>query len=327
MIAVLSGMVGAQMINSTDTGLGGSNQITGTVLTPNGVRIEGHIPVKLRTETRGDRTAVTDDSGNFGFRGLRNGDYTLVIDKEKDYEPLFQNVNVFQMPGAPSQNVYVNIRLKFKKGAEAKPGVVEADLAGVPETAIAYYRKGAELGKAGDPRGAIEQLKLAIAEFPKFTLAYNDLGVHYMKLNDLGRADDAFKTALNLDKTSFAPLLNHGLVLYNVQKYPDAEIVFRDVIKAKEGSAVGHFFLGQSLAYQDTAKWDEAEKELTKALALGGEAMAASMKDGYYILGLIYGSKGEKKRQVSAWETYVKLAPDAPNTPQIRDKIKQLKAN
>ncbi len=325
LLIALSACVSAQMINMTDAGLGGNNIISGMVLNPNGQRAEGHLSVRLRTESRGDRVAVTDDVGNFGFRGLVNGDYTLVIEKEKEYEPYFQNVNIFQMRGAPPQNVYVNIRLKYKKGIEAKPGVVNSELAGVPESAQALYKKAAELRNSGDHTGAIEQLKLAIADYPKFTLAYNDLGTEYMKLNDLARADDAFKTALNIDKTSFAPLFNHGLVLFNIKRYPQAEEVFRDVIKAKEGSAAGHFFLGQSLAYQ--AKWDEAEKELSTGITLGGEAMAASMKDGHRLLGLIHGMKGDKKRQIAEWEIYLKLAPDAADAEQIKQAIAKLRGN
>lgn len=322
-----AGSVSAQMIIGTDTGLGGANSITGTVLSPSGQRVEGHVSIRLRTETRGDRICVTDEVGNFAFRGLVNGDYSLVIDKEKDFEPLMQSINVFQMKGAPGQNVLVSIRLKYKAGVAAKPGVVNSELAGVPETALAFYNKAAELGKAGDHAGAVEQLKLAIGDYPKFTLAYNDLGAHYLKMNDLGRADDAFKSALNIDSTSFPPLLNHGLVLFNIKRYAEAETVFRSIVKAKEGEPVGHYFLGQCLAYQDKAKWGEAEKELSTAITLGGEAMGAQMKDAHYILGLIYGDKGDKKRQIAAWETYLKLAPNAPNADLLRGKVKELKGS
>jgi hypothetical protein len=312
-----------QAIQGTDTGFGGQNSITGTVLAPSGQRTQRGISVRLTTMTKGDRIAVTDDVGNFAFRGLPNGDYQLVIDKEKDYEPFSQSVSVFQMRGAPGGNYMVSIRLKSKPASGAKPGIVNAELAGVSENAVALYRKAADLGAKADHKGAIEQLKLAIAEDPKFVLAYNDLGVQYLKLNDLGRADDAFRTALNIDRTAVPPLQNHGLLMFNLQRYVEAEQAFRDLLKLKEGSAVGHFFLGQSLAYQ--GKWDEAEKELVTGLSLGGEPMAESMSQGQYLLGLIYGMKGNKKRQIAAWEAYLKLEPKAPNAEQIREKLKQIK--
>ncbi|MEQ1603296.1 MAG: tetratricopeptide repeat protein [Pyrinomonadaceae bacterium] len=319
----LAASASAQMINSTDVGLGGANSITGTVLTPAGVRLEGRVTVRLTTMTKGDRVAVTDDSGNFGFRGLTNGDYLITIDKEKNYEPYSQNVNVFQMRGTPGQNFMLSIRLKPKAGVAPKPGVVNAQFVGVPETALAFYKKATELAGSGDPKGAIAQFELAIADYPKFSLAYNDMGVQYLKLNDLGRADDAFKSALNIDSTSFPPLLNHGMALYEMKLYAKAEPVLREVIKAQEGSAAGHFFLGQTLAY--LGNFPEAQKELTTGLTLGGEPMAIPMKEAHRLLAIIYSTQGDKKRQAAELETYLKLAPNTPDAEQIRKVLAKLK--
>src|SRR5438309_9970977 len=66
-----------------DSGLGGNNVITGTVLVSNGGRMERRIAIRLQTMTRGDRVTMTDENGTFAFRGLVSGDYTIVIDKEK----------------------------------------------------------------------------------------------------------------------------------------------------------------------------------------------------------------------------------------------------
>jgi len=319
----LAGSVSAQKIQATDTGFGGPNSITGMVLSPSGGRLEGHISVRISSPTRGDRYAVTDELGNFGFSGLRNGDYMLFIDKEKDFAPFSQNVSINQMAGGPAQNVLVSIRLKLKPGTVAKPGVVNAELATVPPAAIAYYNKAGELGTAGDHKGAIEQLNLAVKEYPKFTLAYNEIGVHYLKLNDLGRADDAFIMALNVDSKSFAPMLNHGMALYEMKLYSKAEPVLRDVITVKEDSPVGHYFLGQCLAY--LGKFPEAVKELNTGISLGGEAMAGAMKEGHRLLAIIYSTQGDKKRQAAELENQLKLAPNHPDAEQSPTVISQLR--
>ena len=319
----LAGSASAQMITGTDSGLGGANSITGTVLTPSGQRMERRIAVRLSTMTKGDRVATTDESGNFGFRGLVNGDYQIVIDKDKDYEPYTQNVNVFQMRGTPGQNFMLSIRLKLKPGNIPKPGVINAELADVPQTALNFYKKATELANTGDQKGAIEQFKLAVADHPKFTLAYNDLGVQYLKLNDLRQADEAFTSALNIDRASFAPLQNHGVTLYDMKQYAKAEPVLRDVIKAKPDSAVGHFFLGQTLA--NLGKFAEGEKELISGMTLGGEAMAVSMKEGYRLLAIIYSVNGMNARAAGALESYLKLAPKAADAEKLRERISQLR--
>ncbi len=141
--------VTAQMIppSEGDTGLGGANTITGMVLVPSGQRLERRITIRLQTMTRGDRVTVTDDYGKFAFQGLVSGDYTVVIDKEKEYEPYSQQVQVRQFRGFPPQLYNLNIRLEFKGRAEAKPGVINAELAKIPKPALDKYNKAIELAK------------------------------------------------------------------------------------------------------------------------------------------------------------------------------------
>jgi len=320
-VIALFGCVSAQRsgMEATDSGFGGSNTISGTVLAPSGQRMEGHIAVRLSSMMKGSRIAITDDNGNFTFRGLVNGDYTISIDKEKDLEPFSQSVSIIQLPGSPGQNYPLSIRLKIKPGTATKPGVVNAELAGVPENAVAMYRKAAELGNAGDHEGAIAQLNLAIAAFPKFMLAYNDLGVQYMKINGLQKSDEAFIAALKIEPRAYAPLVNRGILLVMTKRYAEAELVLREVIMMKDDQAVGHYFLGQALANQ--GKFVNAEKELLTAIKLGGDAV----KEAHRLLAIIYSSSGDKKGASDELETYLKIAPNAPDAEQLRHVILQLK--
>ena len=189
--------VSAQMIppGPGDTGFGGVNSITGMVLL-GGTRIERHVAVRLQTQTKGDRVVMTDDYGNFAFRGLLSGDYTIVIDKEPEFKPFAQVVSIVQPRGFPAQNYTLSIRLEFKERSDSKPAVLNAELANVPKPALVHYFAAADKAKKDDHPGAIEELKLAIQEYPSFTQALNELGVQYVKMNQLEDADEAFQEAL-----------------------------------------------------------------------------------------------------------------------------------
>src|SRR5438874_1774735 len=144
----------------TDTGFGGGNAISGMILLSTGQRLERRVTVRLQTMTRGDSVAMSDEYGKFIFQGLANGDYTVVIEKEKDFQPFSQVVSIRQIRGAPPQNYPLNIRLVIKGDtATTKPGVINAGTASVPRLALEFYRKALELDKTGDKLGAIEQLK------------------------------------------------------------------------------------------------------------------------------------------------------------------------
>lgn len=304
---------------STDTGLGGVNTISGMLVSSTGQRIQRRVSIRLRTMTRGDRISTTDEYGNFVFRGVPPNDYLVVIDKEQDFEPVSQNVSVIQPRGMPPQNYYLSIRLELKRRAEAKPGVLNAEFANVPKRALVHYDNAVEQAKKNDHSGAIEELKLAIKEYPSFMHAFNELGVQYLKLNQLENADEAFQSALKITPDAFAALVNRGIANFMMKRYGEAVPILRKALKKNDQSAVGHYFLGQALA--NLGFFEQAEKELLASLELGKE----EMKEAHRLLAIIYTSRGAKKQAAGELEAYLKLAPNAPDAEKLKDVIRQLK--
>lgn len=306
--------------SASQTNMGGQNSIVGTVFGPSGRPVETRVRVKLSSMTAGDRITNTNENGSFAFRGLPTGGYTISVDKEKDFEPVSQNVDVMQFRGAPPQTYTLNIRLTPKSTGEAKPGVIFAELADAPKAAQELFKKAGESAKAGDRKGAIEQLKLAIEQHPKFALAYSEMGIQYIRLDDLDNASEAFRTSLNIKPDSFDARMNLGMVYYAKKKFAEAETELRAADKLREDNAVVHYYLGMSLA--NLGKFEEAETELQLAIKLGG----ADMKEAHRILSIIYSARGDNKKSLKELEEYVKLAPNAPDLEQLKARIIQLKS-
>lgn len=99
----LTGQINTIPDSQSQTNLGGQNQIVGTVFGPSGRPTENPVQVRLSTMTRGDRTMITTNTGQFAFRGLPTGSYTVSIEKEKDFEPYSQSVDLRQFRGGPPQ--------------------------------------------------------------------------------------------------------------------------------------------------------------------------------------------------------------------------------
>jgi Flp pilus assembly protein TadD len=300
----------------TSTGWTGG-RITGMVLSSTGQRVTRHVSVRLRSMDKGDRVAVTDDTGNFAFSGIPKGDYVILIDKEADFEPFSENVSVIDGGSDP----FLSIRLRLKGDASAKPAVVNAELANVPAPSLAFYDKAMEQAKTGNHKAAIDQLQKAIGEYPSFMLAYNELGFQYLQLGELGKADDALGKALKLAPDSATPMLTHGILLTLQGKFNLAVPELQTALKQKDQSATGHLYLGQALA--NLGHFGDAESELTRAVALGGD----EVKDAHRFLGAIYMQRGEKEKAVTEFETYLKLNPKAKDADQIRQLIRQNKSS
>ena len=301
-----------------DTGLGGVNTITGTVIA-GGQRLQRRISVRLQSMTKGDRVVMTDDYGNFTFRGLVSGDYTILIDKEKDYQPFSQVVSVIQPRGFPAQTYTLSVRLELKERTDTKPGVLNVEFANVPKPALVHYDSALEQARKNDHSGAIEELKLAIKEYPSFSQAFNELGVQYLKLNQLQNADEAFQEALKINPDAFSALVNRGIANVLMKRDGEAVPILRKSLQKNKQSAVAHYFLGQALA--NLGLFDDAEKELLASLELGKE----DMKEAHRILAIIYASRGAKKQAADQLDAYLKLAPDAPDAQKLKDKLRQLR--
>jgi Flp pilus assembly protein TadD len=302
---------------ATDTGLGGGNAIAGTILLPTGQRPGRPLSVRLQTMTKGDRLTATDENGNFAFSGLPNGSYTIVIDKQTDYEVYRGSVDIRQFGGSPPQVYQMNIRLQFKPGVEVKPGVVNAEFANVPAHAVELYQSAIELAKNGKTKEAIDSLKKAITEYSNFMLAFNELGVQYTRRGELDKANEALVAALKISPDAPMPLLNHGIVLAMAGKFDLAIVDLERALKQKEQLANGHLYLGQVLA--NVGRLDESEKHLNRAIELAGD----EMKDAHKFLGGIYLARGDRARGVAELEKYLKLSPNAKDADQIRQVIRQ----
>lgn len=300
--------------------LGGNNFIAGTVFFPNDRPVNRRMGIRLTTSGLGDYVGVTDTYGQFVFAGLPAGTYFIYVDREEEFEPAFQTIEIDRDREAIKQSYNVSIRLKDKANAKKKAVVVDSVAAAAPKRSIELYLKALELSKNGDHSGAIEHLKLAVAEYPEFINAYNEMGVQYMRLGQLDLADETLQKALKLKPDSFEPLLNRGIVMLRLKRYADSEALLRSALTANGSSAIAYYYLGRSLTALE--RLDEAEATLNKALELGGTAM----KEAHRMLADLFIVKRNDQRAIEELEKYLSLSPEAPDADKLRKVISQLKA-
>lgn len=304
--------------NVTRLDLGGGNSISGVVIAPDGTPIGQGLRIRL-SRAGVDATVFADEYGRFSITGLTDGSYLIYVEAGDDFEPQTQQVDISSLRISVPQAYTVSFRMRYKKGVTAKPGVVEADLAGVPRAAVESYRKAAAAAAKGDTKAAVEKLLLAVQEHPEFMLAHAELGVQYQKLNDLEKADEHLRIALRLKPDAYEPLANRGIVLVRMRKYADAEPVLRDALKQKDESAIVHFYLGRSLLGQKRP--GDAEGEFRVALEKGGKDMIEARR----ALATIHLERGENEKGMKEIEAYLAVNPNPADEKQLRDTVRQIK--
>ena len=83
------------------TGTGGRHSINGRVVFPSGQRADLRLKVRLESPGQGDLTVLSDINGNFTFRSLKAGNYTVIIEGGEFFETVRESVYIDPATFAP----------------------------------------------------------------------------------------------------------------------------------------------------------------------------------------------------------------------------------
>jgi len=288
---------------------GGTRSIQGHIISPTGRLPETRIRISVSSSNGGVRSATAGEDGVFIVNNLEPGPYELTIDAGGEYELVRESVYL----GGLTEKVNVPVYLRLKP--ESNPA-----LAGVPKAAVELYVKAQEATRKGENDKAASLLGEAIKQHPQFGLARNELGLVYMRTGKLDKALEEYRAASKSLPADPFVQLNYGTALTQKKEFPEAEKQLRAALKRLDKSAAGHLYLGITLI--GLKQHDEAELELQQAARLGGDQMALAHK----YLGGIYWGRKEYKRAADEIETYLKLAPKAPDAEQLRALAKDLRS-
>ena len=297
-----------------------TGSIRGRVAQPNGDPLNEAVLVRLENIRGVKATIFTDNQGQFNFPGLAPGVYYVVVDGDNRREG--GNVTVEVFPSAPS---IVNLILREKtpeparKAATVSAGELSQK---VPPAAQKEFERAVTASKQGKTELAITHYRKAIAIYPNFLMARNDLGAQLMTQGKLDEAAEELSFAIAIDPKAFNPRLNLGMVLVKQHKFIEGADQLRQALSLDATSASAHFYLGLALVgMEDAESAANAEKEFKTAYNIGGAKYALAL----FHLGELYFSRGDREAALKAFQQYLVESPDAANAAHVRQMIAMLK--
>ncbi|MFH1230623.1 MAG: tetratricopeptide repeat protein [Planctomycetota bacterium] len=187
-----------------------------------------------------------------------------------------------------------------------------------PKSAAGYCNRGYAYAQKGELDKAIADYNEAITLDPKYAIAYGNRGTAYAQKGELDKAIADFNEAITLDP-KYAMAYGDRGTAYKLKGELDKAIV--DYNKA--------ITLNQKYAeaYSNRGSAYSKKGELDKAIADYNEAIRLNPKlaEAYYNRGNAYARKGEFDKAIAEGEMFLKLAPNHPNAPEMRDLIEQCK--
>lgn len=294
----------------------GRNTIVGQLIFPANHEPPKRCTVRLSSVRVGEFSTMTDDNGVFTFRRMREGSYFITVEAGKDYLPAQETVDLYDNSG---RTTTVQIELRLRPNVIAKPGVVNAALAGVPKAAIDHYQKGVIASAAGDLPKAVEELTAAVEIYPAFVLALNELSAVYVNQNNIAGAQQALASAIKYEPNNATLHLNLGYVLLLENQFADADHELQRALQLNDMSALTHVFRGRVLIR--LGNLTDAEAELKKAQVIGGDAGVLA----YRYLAELYLQKGDTAKAIESLESYLKQRPNAKDASEIKKIIADLR--
>lgn len=312
----VSRSVQAQISSSTaDRSSGGS--IRGRVVLPSGGFLSEGVKISLSTIRGVEASVYTDNSGKFEFTRLVPGHYQISAEADRErFEIATESIEVVR-----NQPVFLNLVLKEKaQASRPKAGALSATEldANIPEKARKEFERASSLNREGKSEEAIAHLRKAIEFYPRYLMAYNDLGAQLLDLGRLDDAEAALRHALSIDAGAFNPTLNLGILLLKKGQLAEARTILEKAVSLQAQSPAARLYNG--LALVATSEIDRAEKEFATAYDLGGHEFAVAL----FHLGQIYMDRGDRNRAREFFQHYLREAPNASNSVQVRKLIAML---
>lgn len=289
--------------------------IRGRIMLADGAYVATNVKVTLLTLRETVATIFTDSQGQFEFPELIPGNYQIEVDPTDREKFDISNESIQVFKGMPS---VVTLTLKPHAAPKRKAAAGTVSLAelerNVPSKARKEFEKASEAARKGLIDEAIAHLRNAIAIWPAFVVAHNDLGVQLLSQGKLEEAAETLQRAVSLDATAFNPALNYGIVLVHMHRFAEGKDSLDKALKLQPNSAAARLYSG--LAFQGLGSIDDAARELKAAYQTGGTEFAIAL----FYLGEIYFNE-DRSLSRQYLQNYLAAVPDAANAEQVRRMI------
>jgi tetratricopeptide (TPR) repeat protein len=297
--------------------------IEGVIDGPNSTPLGG-VAVFLEDLTRariGQTISSTD--GRYRFSRIIAGTYYIVARPNiSEFRGAVQRIELIDTSrsGAAASTERVDFNLEaIPRRPESVIGTLFAQ--DIPVAASAKFDHALDSLSKKDTAQAIKDLNDALAIFPNYFLASQQLGLIYVEAEEYQKAIPLLVKAIEVNAKAGSSYLALGIASLKLGRPDLALDALKRARSFDEKSFRVHFYLGLTLI--ELNRLDEAEAALKTSYQVGGAAKASSAR---LYLASIYSKRGQHQRAIEELETYLHESPKATNTASVKDAIAKLKA-
>ena len=260
-------------------------------------------------------TRTTDGFGSVIFARLRPAKYKLRVSGVGVVTTDTGELDLTD--SGPNSTKYVSV----KKAASDQIGsglLSVADLS-VPSGAKKEFYKGTESMEKKNWTEAKDHLSRAISIYPKYALAYNNLGVTFLKLGQGAAAVESFQNALRFDENIGQANFYLGQFYYDNKDYKQAEPCLQRAAVAEPRNP--QILLALANTQMQNGETDPALANARKVHSLPDHQRFAIA---HLIAAQILSNRGDNQTVVEEYRQFLQEAPSSPLAPRVKDALTKL---
>jgi tetratricopeptide (TPR) repeat protein len=295
---------------------GGGFTIFGRVNLPDGSPARTRVKVFIEATNGLRRDTLSDDQGNYEFRGMSGGRYRVYATNpnapEQYCDPIEADTN-----RAYSNRVQVDIHLRLplhKDKKDANPGIVSAAEAAqnIPKQALKAYEQGLKLQKDNKGDQALSAFNQAVELYPEYFQALTERANLLMGRNQLTEAATDFERALRLNEKFVPALRGLGYCQIQQKQFEAAVSNLERAFVLEPKIPLTLMLLGY--ANLSLGRYEPAKQCLEEALKLGSESAARA----HVYLAEVFAHEQKFKEAADSIRRYLNLKPDAADAADLR---------
>jgi Tfp pilus assembly protein PilF len=257
---------------------------------------------------------ATDTSGIVRFTRLTPAKYKVRV--TGDGIVTTESGDIDMTDSGPSVTEFVRVKRAQQATDVAPFGAIDAN---IPPEARKEFDKASEKMDQKNWTDAKTHLERAIAIYPKYSLAYNNLALAYLNLNQGEKAVESFRTAAQLDERLQQANLYLGHFYYDNKDYKQAEPYLR---RASEGDPKNpQILLALANAQMQNGEADQALANAQKMHFLPDHKKFAIA---HLIAAQILSDRAENQRAGEEYRLFLREDPDSPMTIRVKDALSKL---
>ena len=267
-------------------------------------------------------STLADDSGQFRFRDLVPGTYTLGVFVPARGE-MRRTVEIGPSQADARKRVNLKVELRDEdfesKDSLRREALVTVKELAIPDQARHEYDEAQKKLAKRDVAEAVAHLQRAVELAPQFAAAWNHLGTIAYQSRDYPRAESLFRKALDADASDYQALVNLGGVLLNLKRASEALNYNRYAALSRPNDALANSQLGMN--YFLLNRLDLSKKYLTIATHLD----PAHFSHPQLMLAEIDLRQQDRVAAAGELEAFLQYHPDSPEAGKVKEDLERLR--